>query len=239
MSKGSGTLISISLILLLFVALGATRNLSSAEVSMRFVWYIVSVIVMSIPPIIAYKKNLIKRETIYILSFVWIIPFSWIIAFCMALFGKSETDIDTTTNNHSLIKTHRTTVKRQTTIRPSKKNINLPTNAIDKTFYKIGHGAASAVRTISESRVVSVAAKTTLKIILIIAVIFLLGLVKMLATPQQQVNQKYSNRYQPVSTYKSSNHSYTTQKKALYNQKPTPQKSAEQIWFEHAADSMR
>ncbi len=81
----------VSMILLFFVALGSTSaQYGRPQYDIALFRIISLVFILSIPPVIAYSRHLIKRNTIYWLSFCWIIPFSWLIALFMAIFGKPE-----------------------------------------------------------------------------------------------------------------------------------------------------
>lgn len=166
----------VSMILLFFVALGSTSaQYGRPQYDIALFRIITGTAVLSIPAIIAYNRRLIKRNTIYWLSFCWIIPFSWLIALFMAIFGKSEPadNSDAVLSTEQNIKVKQKPVDNKTEFAyTTKYNINyqIPDNAIDRAFYQIGHGTINAARTVKNSRVVRGAVSALLKLLLVLAI---------------------------------------------------------------------
>lgn len=232
-----------STIFMYFVIGGATISTQGrVDYGLALILTVVCAFFTFLPAFIAYSRNLVKRNTIYWLTVLWFIPFAWIIAIFMIVFGKPES-VDTSDSLVSEMDEVKTSYKKE----PEDKfvynesfkyetgchnNAQIPDNAIDRAFYKIGYVAKNAVSSVRNSRIIRKTFSGFFKLLLVIAILAVIVIIRMIIA--ESTPYRYTNTYkqQPVQS------TYT--KTPTYQPKPAkPQKSAEQIWFEQAAASMK
>lgn len=236
-------LIVAHILLLFLLIIGNAANISEAQAAAAI---ISALFIALIPPIIAYARNTASRNKVFLLSFCWLIPFSWIIALFMALFGKKELNdaLPDTKKQHN--RQHDTEYHEtrytytESAPHAATQEQNIPANAIDRAFYKVGHGIKNTATTVRDSRVVRTTLSTIFKVAIIIGVFVGFVIVRILIEESrpQTYSSTYNKPYQ-TNTLKQTQSTMARPPQPAQQRSAPAQKSAEEIWFDRAAASMR
>lgn len=214
----------VSILFMFAFAFGVTIDVGVALARLVLVFA-----VLCIPVIIGKSRNVIKQNLVVQWALLlWFIPFSWIIAMSIALFGKTE-------QNAQLIRkekqSHRdsSNIKGITYNNKITYNYQYPENAIDKTFYKLGHATTGVITTIRDSKVVRGTVSVFFKMILLAIILFFVGVLLIINEKTQQTQIR---RITPQINNQ-------VQYKSQIQEQQINKKLREQEWFKQAAANMR